>query len=272
MSITLMSLDLNGRMHGLRWALSVVSAPIQYTVDYPSHVFRWVQALVSSKTALIQENVQLRHEQTLLEARLQHFLALKTENSQLKALLRTTLHADARAVAARILDVDLSNVRQLLVLDKGRRDGITVGQAVLDAKGVMGQIIDVGFRTCTVLLVSDGKSAVPVRNERTGEWSILMGTNKTDGLALLNLSKTSAVKQGDILVTSGLGGHYPEGYPIGVVKKLKQMPGEPFIHADVLPIAKLNQSHLVLILLGSPEQSALIKQIHARLNVLGVSS
>lgn len=271
LSIVLMVLDARELyLFHLRWGLSVVTAPIQYTVDYPQRVFRWVQSLVSSKTALIQENMQLHYQQTLLEARLQHFLALKAENSQLKALLRTTSDVNTKAVAAQILDVDMGSTRQLLVLDKGKRDGILIGQAVLDAKGVMGQVIDVGFRTSTVLLISDSKSAVPVRNHRTGEWAILMGANKTNELVLLNLPKTSPIQNGDLLVTSGLGGHYPEGYPIGTVKHLKQIVGEPFIHVDVLPIAKLNQSHLVLVLLGSPEQTALIKQIHARLNALGV--
>lgn len=270
-SASLIFIDLHQRQHmPLRWALSYLVAPFQYTVDYPQRMWRWIEALVSSKTALIQENIQLRYQQALLEAKLQHFLVMKAENSQLKALLKSTKQSGAHAIAAQILDVEVSQVRQLMVLDKGRRDGVQVGQAVLDAKGVMGQIIDVGQMTSTVLLISDAKSAVPVRNYRTGEWAMLMGMNRPDHLVLLNLPQTSPIQRGDVLVTSGLGGHYPQGYPIGRVLQLQHARGEPFIQVEVRPIARLNQSHLVLVLLDDGERSFIIKQMHARLNALGV--
>jgi rod shape-determining protein MreC len=270
LSVLLISIDHQRPLTPIRWGLSFVVAPIQYTVDYPQRLWRWVEALVSSKTALVQENMKLRYQQALLEAKLQHFLVLKAENSQLKALLRSTSESGAHAIAAQILDVEASQVRQLMVLDKGWRDGVREGQAVLDAKGVMGQIIDVGHMTSTVLLISDAKSAVPVRNHRTGEWAMLMGANQADNLVLLNLPQTSQIHRGDVLVTSGLGGHYPQGYPIGRVAQLRQVSGEPFIQVAVRPIARLNQSHLVLVLLDDGEQSLLIKQMHARLNALGV--
>ncbi len=271
LSVLLIFLDMHKhQILPLRRVMSYVVAPFQYTVDYPQRLWRDIENLVSSKAALIQENIRLQYQQALLEAKLQHFLAMKAENSQLKALLKSTSDSSARAIAAQILDVAVSQTRQLIVLDKGERDGVKVGQAVLDAKGVMGQIIDVGPMTSTVMLISDGKSAVPVRIYRTGEWAMLMGMNRPDHLVLLNLPQTSPIQSGDVLVTSGLGGHYPQGYPIGTVLQLQHVQGEPFIQVEVRPVARLNQSHLVLVLLDDGAHSLIIKQMHARLTALGV--
>ncbi|OGV26740.1 MAG: rod shape-determining protein MreC [Legionellales bacterium RIFCSPHIGHO2_12_FULL_37_14] len=270
LAVLLIYFDSHGKLTALRRNFSYIAAPFQYTVDYPQRLWRFIEALASSKNALVQENMQLRYQNTLLEAKLQHFLMVKRENLKLKALLKNKSQENTRAIAAQILDVEVSPVRQLMVLDKGWHQGIREGQAVLDAKGVMGQIINVGYSTSTVLLISDLKSAVPVQNSRTGEWAMLMGSNKVDKLALLNLPQTSSVKPGDLLVTSGLGGHYPQGYPIGKVIKLHHDESLPFLRVDVSPVAKLNKSNMVLVLLDEKEAPLVMQQIHARLNALGV--
>lgn len=169
-------------------------------------------------------------------------------------------------MAAQILAVDTSHSRQIVVLNKGKKDGIFVGQPVLDAKGVMGQIVNVGPLTSTVLLISDSKSAVPVRNHRTGERAILVGTNNINHLFLINLPKTSSITVGDILITSGLDHRYPEGYPVGKVEEVYNMPGEDFVKVKVSPIALLNRNRLVLLIWPEKEQEQLTAQINARLN------
>lgn len=253
----------------VRGALSVMVAPLQYAVDYPVQVVGWVQALARSKKALLDENMQIRYQQTMLEAKMQHVLALREENSQLKELLSTSAKASTHIMAAQILAVDTTNARQILVLNKGSRDGVYTGQPVLDAKGIMGQVVDVGLLTSTVLLISDSKCAVPVRNNRTGERAILMGTNNIDQLSLINLPKTSSIEPGDVLVTSGLGRHYPEGYPVGRVESVKSVPGEAFVTVSVNPVALLNRSRLVLLIWPDKEQEMLALQIHERLNAMG---
>lgn len=270
LSSLLIYLDIHNRLVLLRHGLSYSSAPLQYTVDYPQRLWRFVKDLATSKTALVQENMQLRYRETLLEAKLQHFLVVKRENFRLKALLKNKAEDNVHAIAAQILDVEVSQVRQFMILDKGWHEGVREGQAVLDAKGVMGQIINVGYATSTVLLISDVKSAVPVQNSRTGEWAMLIGSNQLDHLDLLNLPQTSSVQQGDLLITSGLGGHYPHGYPIGKVTKLVHDPSQPFLQVEVIPIARLNKSNMVLILLDKKEPALITQQIHARLNALGV--
>jgi rod shape-determining protein MreC len=254
-------------LDSVRSSFSLIVSPLQYAVDYPVRVVGWVQSLVSAKKALIDENMRLRYQQIILEAELQKLLVIQKENSQLKELLLTSSQADMRAMAAQILAVDTSNARQIVVLNKGNRDGVYAGQPVLDAKGVMGQVIDVGPMTSTVLLISDSKSAVPVRNNRTGERAILVGTNSLDQLSLINLPKTASIHPGDVLVTSGLGRRYPEGYPVGKVEKVKSLPGEDFVKVTVNPVALLNRNRLVLLIWPDIEQQELTAQVNERLDV-----
>lgn len=266
-SVFLMFSDYHYRyLDNVRSGFSLVVAPLQYAVDYPVRVIGWVQSLVSSKKALIDENMQLRYQQAKLEAELQKLIVIQKENSQLKELLQTSSKADMSAMAAQILAVDTSNSRQVVVLNKGKRDGAYVGQPVLDAKGVMGQIVDVGPITSTVLLISDSKSAVPVRNNRTGERAILVGTNDIETLSLINLPKTSSIHPGDVLVTSGLDRHYPEGYPVGFVEQVNSIPGDDFVKVKVKPVALLNRNRLVLLIWPDAEQEQLNTQINECLN------
>lgn len=266
MSVLLMVFDYHYRyLEGVRSVFSLLIAPLQYTVDYPVRVIGWAHALVGSKKALIDENMQLHYQQIMLEAKLQKLLAIRHENSRLKALLQASVNADTQAMAAQILAVDTGDARQLLVLNKGKRDGVFQGQPVLDAKGVMGQVIDVGSMTSTILLISDAKSAVPVQNNRTGERAILVGTNHPSSLSLINLPKTSTIQPGDLLVTSGLGRRYPEGYPVGKVEEVHQTPGEEFIKVRVAPIALLNRNRLVLLIWPGKEHAELSRQIAERM-------
>jgi len=256
------------RLARVRALLTFVTTPLQYAVDYPVRIVGWTRAMIGSKVHLIQENMELRVKQTMLEAKLQRLLVLQEENHQLKALLDTSSKSNIRAMAAEILAVEVNPTRQLIVVNKGLRDGVFIGQPVLDAKGVMGQIIDVGLMTSTVLLVSDAKSAVPVRNHRTGERAILVGMNKINKLQLINLPKSSLISEGDMLVTSGLGRRYPEGYPVGRVVSVQNLPGDEFITVKVTPMATLNRSRLALLIWPDEEQITLTKQIEERLSAI----
>lgn len=269
LSLSLMITDHHERsLSSLRSGFSVIASPLQFAVDYPVRVMGWIHSLFESKKALIDENMRLRYQQTMLEAHLQTFLTIQAENSELKSLLAATSSENTRAMAAQILAVETTSSRQLLVLNKGSRDGVLIGQPVLDAKGVMGQIIDVGLLTSTVLLISDAKCAVPVRNDRTGERAILVGMNNMTKLSLINLSKTSSIAKGDLLVTSGLGRRYPEGYPVGRVVDIKNKTGDDFITVTVSPVALLNRSRLVLLIWPEESHNELTVQINERLRAL----
>lgn len=248
-----------------RSVLTMAVAPVQYVVDYPVRMVSWIHALVGAKTALINENIQLHYQQTLLEAKLQKLRVIRNENAELKELLSASLSTNESAMAAEILAVDTTSARQLLVLNKGKRHGVFVGQPVLDAKGLTGQVIDVGLLTSTVMLISDLKSAVPVRNNRTGERAILTGNNHINELLLINLPKSSSIVKGDLLVTSGLGRRYPEGYPVGHVDGIHILPGDDFIRVTVTPVARLNRSRLVLLISPDDHQAELTAQIDERM-------
>lgn len=268
-SFVLMIADYHYQCVGaVRSGFSVFVSPLQYIVDYPIRIVEAACSLISSKKTLLNENMQLRYQQTMLEAQLQKLLVISNENSQLKELLSATPSAQMRAMAAQILAVDTTRSRQILVINKGKRDGLLTGQTVLDAKGLMGQIIDVGWMTSTVLLISDSKSAVPVRNDRTGERAILEGINKINELSLINLPKTSSIAKGDLLVTSGLGRRYPEGYPVGIVQDIKNIPGDDFIKVVVKPIALLNRSRLVLVIWPEEDHAMITDQINERMCIM----
>jgi rod shape-determining protein MreC len=273
LSFMLMMVDCRDRsLPCVRTVFTGVMMPVQFAVDYPLRVVAWGHSLMSSKKTLVDENMRLRYQQTVLEAQLQKFLALRNENSELKSLLSASSSAQMRSMAARILAVDTTSSRQIIVISKGSRDGVVRGQAVLDARGVMGQVIDVGPLTSTVLLISDSKCAVPVLNQRTGERAIVVGTNYIGRLSLVNLPKTSSVVVGDLLVTSGLGEHYPEGYPVGFVEEVQNTSGEDFIKVLVSPVARLNRSRLVLLVWPEEKQNELSMELVERLRVLeGVS-
>jgi rod shape-determining protein MreC len=269
LSFGLMKIDHQERsLRDMRTVVSVLVAPLQFAVDYPVRVFGWISSVLGSKKLLIIENMQLRYKQTMLEARLQKFVSIKAENSELKSLLLSSSPDKARVMVAQILAVDTTSTRHLVVLNKGSRDGLSIGQPVLDAKGIMGQIIDIGFMTSTVLLISDSKCAVPVRNDRTGERAILVGNNSMTKLSLANLPKTSSIVKGDLLVTSGLGRRYPEGYPVGRVTDVITNTDDDFIKVGVRPIALLNRSRLVLIIWPEKDRNDLTMQINDRLKVL----
>lgn len=273
LSFALMMVDCRDRsLPWVRTLFSGVMMPVQYAVDYPLRIVAWGHSLISAKKDLVNENMRLRYQQTVLEAQLQKFLALRNENSELKSLLLASSSAQMRSMAARILAVDTTSSRQVIVISKGSRAGVMRGQAVLDARGVMGQVIDVGLLTSTVLLISDSKCAVPVVNQRTGERAIVAGTNYIDRLSMVNLPKTSSVAVGDLLVTSGLGAHYPEGYPVGFVEEVQNTSSEDFIKVSVSPVAWLNRSRLVLVVWPEEKHNELSLELMERLQALeGVS-
>ncbi|MCK4609030.1 MAG: rod shape-determining protein MreC, partial [Gammaproteobacteria bacterium] len=159
----------------LRSALSVVVAPVQYLVSWPIEFCDWVDDYFVSKHHLLRDNAALRANQLLLQAKVQMLVALEKENASLRALLSSASHLKAKLLAAQILAVNADPLDQQVVLDKGKKQGVYIGQPVLDANGVMGQVIAVGPMTSRVLLVSSTRSAVPVEDSRSGIRTIAVG-------------------------------------------------------------------------------------------------
>jgi rod shape-determining protein MreC len=266
LSLLLLALDTRFNYGSVvRRILLTAVSPIQYVVDFPSRTYQWLGVSISSQKALVNENTALRYREALLSSKLQRLIELKTENKKLRRLLQSgPIKEDNRFLVSELLAVKTSSYRQLLILDKGKEDGVRIGQAVLDAKGVMGQIIEVGPLTSTVMLVTDSKSAVPVKNTRNNERAILVGIQKGTTMALINLPKTVSIKAGDQLLTSGLGQRFPEGYPIGEVTAVHRAPDEAFISVEVRPNALVGRSRLMLIVLPNKTQRRLTSELKNR--------
>lgn len=248
MAIILMVLDHRAApIHAIRSALSIVVVPLQYAVSAPIQWIDQVGRVFSTHQTLIQENQDLKTERLLLKAQVQRLLAVESENNQLKALLNSASQRPGKILIAQLLAVDSDPFVNQIILNKGLRDGVFIGQPVLDADGLMGKIIQVGPISSHVLLISDVHSGVPVQNTRNGVRAIAVGDSYSNKLRLINVSQTSDIKVGDTVVTSGLGEYYPAGYPVGRVMSVVKNPALPFSTIVVELAAHLNRSREVLL-------------------------
>jgi rod shape-determining protein MreC len=257
LSITLMILDKRAAGTAqLRAALSTPLAPIQYMVSYPIQLIDRLSNLASTHDSLVQENLDLKAEQLLLKAQVQRLIAIESENNQLKALLSTSTTVQGKVLIAQIMAVDAEPFIYQLTLNKGSQEGVFVGQPVLDANGVMGQVIQVGPLNSKVLLINDAHSGVPVQNTRNDVRAIAVGDNYSGKVRLVNVPQTADIKAGDMLVTSGLGENFPEGYPLGKVVSVNKDPGMQFSTILVEPSARLDRSRQVLLVWPAKESFA----------------
>lgn len=243
--------------------LSLVVLPIQYSVNAPIKLVHWIVSSVTTEQQLLADNARLRAHELLLESKLQKLLALEKENAQLRELLKTTSRIGGNVVVAQLIAVNLDPTLQQILVDKGKSDHLYVGQPVLDAYGVMGQVVSVDPLTSKVMLITDPKSAVPVRDYRNGIRSVAVGLGSSSKLALINVPDTSDIKVGDLFVSSGMGLRFPVGYPVGVVSELSHTPGKRFSTIVLEPSAHLNRAHQVL--LAWPKEAALANVVKKRL-------
>ena len=243
----------------LRRALSWVVAPVQYTVNFPSEMFHWGRHQLQSREALIHQNQVLKANQLLLEARVQKLTSLQNENAALRALLRSAPTTHDKVLVTQLLAVANDRARQTLWIDKGALYAVYLGQPVLDAQGVMGQVVEVDDLAARVMLLTDRQSAIPVQDSNTGVRGVVIGNGRNQALSLINVPHTVPVHEGDLLVTSGLGQVFPLGYPVGVVSQIRHDPGQRFTQIEVEPKAALAQSRDFLLVwsAGANEKAAL---------------
>ena len=231
----------------IRAALSLPLAPFQYLVSGPIQLIDKLKIIVSTHDNLIKENLQLKTDQLLLRSQLQRLIAIESENNYLKALLQSSRQVKGKTLIAELLAVDSEPFVNQVVLDKGSRDGVYVGQPVLDANGVLGQVIQAGPITSRVILVNDPHSGISVQNARNGMRAVAVGDSYSGKLRLMYVPKTADIKVGDMFLTSGLGDHYPEGYPVGKVLTVSKDPTHQFAAISLQPSARLDSSRQVLL-------------------------
>ena len=240
----------------IRRFLSVVAYPVQIAVASPFQGWDWFRESVSSRETLRADKAKLEAELRLANFRLQRYEALEAEGQRLRALRENTAGVANRFVIGNIMDLDIDAFRERVLVDKGARDGVFVGQAVLDAGGVFGQVARVGELTSEVILVSDGTHAIPVQVNRNGLRTIAVGTGDMTRLKLPYLSTSADVIAGDLLVTSGLGGGFPAGYPVGTIAEVKRDPAQSLAEVEVRPAAALDRSREVMFVWLMPEAAA----------------
>jgi len=211
----------------VRYSLSFFLSPIQYVSNMPTRLMAWSIGSVKSRDELERENLALANQVRLLQRRVQKLASTSAENKRLKALMNSSEIVDDRVIVAEIVGVDPDPYRHEVIINKGSKEGLYEGQAVLDADGLMGQIIEVGPMTSRALLISDSTHGLPVHANRNGVRAIAVGSGILDKLKLTHVPDTADLKVGDLLVSSGLGGRFPKGYPVGVVSKVTHDPGEP---------------------------------------------
>jgi len=234
-------------MAPVRTQLSLVAAPFYWVVDVPSRVVGQFSDVISSRRELMADNERLRAESLILNAKLQKYIELRAENVRLRELMNSAERLNDTVVVAEVVAVASDPNRHQLVVDKGSRDGAFVGQPVIDATGLLGQITEVGLLQSRVLLITDSAHALPVRVSRNGLRAIAEGTGLIDELALTHVAATTDIQVGDLLVSSGLGGRFPGGYPVGEVIEVSIDPGQPFAEVRARPMAKLDRSRNVLL-------------------------
>ena len=249
LSVGLMLLDARGHhLQKIRAGLTVLFTPIQILAAIPVRVGGWLMDLTRSNTDLREEAERLRSEQPILLARLQKVEAIEAENTHLRQLLGTSALVADRAVVAELLEVASEPFRRTLVIAKGAKDGLYAGQPVIDTYGIRGQISEVGVLQSTAILITDPGHAIPVQVNRNGLLAIAFGTGEPDTVSIRYLTASADIKQGDLLVSSGIGGGFPFGYPVAKVKKIVNDPNELFLDIIATPVAQLSHNKEVLLI------------------------
>jgi rod shape-determining protein MreC len=256
LSAFLMVLDHRGaQLERLRAALTLLVSPLQAAVSIPVRAATTVADYFQSERALHAEIERLRTQQLLLLARLQQFEALEAENERLRKMLGSAARVADRVLAAEVLEVSTEPYTRKLVVNKGSKDGVYVGQPVIDAQGVVGQVTQVAAHQARITLITDPGHAIPVLVNRTGLRAIAFGTGEAERLRVPHLSHEVDIREGDLLVTSGLGGTFPAGYPVAEVIRVIKDPDEAFLDVRARPLALLAMNQRVLLIWPGARQA-----------------
>lgn len=235
------------KLETMRSALGTSLAPVVWLGNAPDEFSKWVSGLFTNRDDLQAENESLNARLLILERRALKYAALSAENNRLRELLNASGALDDRVIVAEIVGVSPDPFSHEVIISKGSRDGVQVGQAILDAHGLMGQVQNTSSFTSRVLLISDSSHAVPVEVNRNGLRAILLGNGDVNRLELVHVPDTADIREGDMLVSSGLGGRFPKGYPVAEVVSIEKEPGEQFMRIEASPRAQLNRSQMVLV-------------------------
>ncbi|MFT6154171.1 MAG: rod shape-determining protein MreC [Crocinitomicaceae bacterium] len=238
----------------MRSFLGIFITPVQWVASVPSQLGGWAEDTAVSRVSLQEENDRLRYEALILKQKVQQMVSLRAENNRFRELLNASEQLEDKVLVAELIGVDPDPYTHQIILNKGSEQGVFKGQPILDAYGLMGQVIEVMPYTSRVLLVADSNHAIPVQVNRNGVRAIAVGSGSLDELALIYVPDTADIREGDQLVSSGLGSRYPKGYPLGQVTKIEHDPGQPFAIVSARPAAHLDRSRYVLLVFSEASE------------------
>ena len=241
-------------MGPVRSALDTAVTPLHWIASLPSRVGDWTNDNVRSRGTLLEDADRLERENLILQGRAAQMASLQAENVRLRALLNSSALLRDDVLVAELLGVSPDPARHQLVLNKGDADRVFVGQPLIDADGLMGQIVEVAATTSRALLITDATHSIPVQVNRNGVRAIAEGTGLLSSLEIHHVSATTDIQEGDLLVTSGLGGRFPVGYPVGVISTIERDPGEAFARILAVPTAAMDRSRHVLLVFTPREE------------------
>jgi rod shape-determining protein MreC len=248
LAVVLMFVDQRrGWLADARYVLSGAAYPLQLAVSSPTQAWRWLQTTFATRASLEAHNAELERRQQTLEMRSQRFEALARENGELRGLRDALPPVADHWLVAEVVEVELNSLRQRVLIDRGARNGVFKNQVVMDSHGLLGQTMHVGPWSAEVILITDPEHAVPVEIERTGVRTIAVGTGEAQALALPYLPANADVKPGDLLLTSGLGGVFPQGYPVARITEVRHDTVQPSAQIRARPLAELDRVHEVML-------------------------
>jgi rod shape-determining protein MreC len=242
---------LDGRslfFHNIYRKLEDVTSFFQYTAAAPARIYDWGQDNLASRAKLLAENKRLIAKEMQLNAELSQVYAIENENQQLRALLSSADNTSEKVAVAQILALNLDDSRELMVLNKGSADGVYIGQPVVDASGVFGQVIDTSDHLAKLMLLTDKDSRIPVVDSRSRVRSIARGLGSSKTLDLIDVLNTQDIKLNDVFVTSGLGLQYPAGYPVAKVISIKPIASSGIQEVILQPLGALSSSSRLLLI------------------------
>jgi rod shape-determining protein MreC len=237
-----------GAFANVRYLLNSLVAPIQYAADLPRTMFNDFYSLFSTRDQLLSSNQNLKREVMTLKSDLTLLDQYREENQRLRKLLGSEFVRDEKKVVTEVMAVDTSPYRHQVVIDKGRTDGVYEGQPVINEKGIVGQVTFVAAHNSRVLLLIDPNNAIPVQNIRNDIRVIASGNGQSDEIQLEHIPTSTDIDVGDMLVTSGLGGVYPEGYPVAYITDVDKDTRREFASIKAKPVVDFDRLRYLLLI------------------------
>jgi len=245
-----------GWLDTARYGLQAAVYPLQLAVNSPSAAWRWMKDSFTTREALQKEvdglRNQLRDQQlmTLRQA------ALESENATLRGLTTAMPEVIEKRLIGEVINVEVSTLRQRLLVNRGGNSGVHKAQPVITGDGVLGQVYRIGPFSSEIILITDSEHALPVQVLRSGVRSIALGTGRATALELPYVPQNYDVKVGDVLVTSGLDGVFPFGLPVGRITRVERDPTQPLAQIYAAPLARIEADREVLFIWARPGHPA----------------